>query len=249
MKKYEKPSGGGNFPLQLNIFEISILLLTVIPIFLAMLLQLINTFTSTGRKRILSFLGFLIAFFLFLSAIIFAYSLHFQPLLWFTLYGPIFWILNGVSPFILVYYVIILAFPDFFNNRKWALILPVIGFIGYLAVALNNLFLNGPAPVYWSPIHYYGFLLYIIVYMLIIPLFAAYQYLQLDRIRGTPRVKWILVITLGTILWFTSYALMLYPPFSFTPALWTPVAIVGLAWWVILIGSVFDSKAAPQRKD
>jgi hypothetical protein len=142
-----------------------------------------------------------------------------------------------------------LAFPDFFSNHKWVIILPVIGFITILAVVLVDIPIGGVDPLNWSSIHYYGVLLYYTVYILIIPLFAAYHYLRLERIRGTPRVKWILLITLGAILWFIAGTVTLIPPFTVMPAAMVPVAILGLAWWIILIGSVLDSRAGRPSTD
>jgi hypothetical protein len=215
-----------------------------------MLYQLINTFTRTGRKRILAILGFLIALFLVLPLSIFLYGWGFQPyLFWVTVYGPIFYVLLAVSPFFLVYYVIMVSFPDFFSKNKWAIILPVIGFITILAVTLVDIPLGITNILNWSPIHYYGVLLYYTVYILIIPLFAAYHYLRLERIRGTPRVKWILVITLGTVLWFIAGTVGLIPPFTSMPGAMVPAAILGLAWWIIFIGSVLDSRAGRPSTD
>jgi hypothetical protein len=218
------------------------MLLSIIPVFLAMLLQLINTFTSTGRKRILSILGFLIALFTFLSSFLLVYGIGFQPILfWYTVYAPIFWVLLGFSQFFLVYYAVILAFPDFFSKNKWTMILPIIGFVAYETAAIL---------VPWSELHYNVFLIYNVIYMLIIPLIATYNYLRLDRIRGTPRVKWIIVITVGMVLWFIGYSVSsLVPEYRFLPGLIIPVVFVALAWWIILIGSVLDSRAGKQRTD
>lgn len=199
-----------------------------------MLLQLINTITTTGRKRILSLLAFLIALFVLLPSAIFTYAMYQLLILWQTFYYYIVWSLLGFSQVFLVYYVIILAFPDFFRRNWWAIILPIIGLIAYVPFT----FLSAPS----IQIHFSGFLIYNVVYMLLIPLYATYHYLQLDRIQGTTRVKWILVTTLGLILWFIGLELMFYPTFSWMPGLVIPIGITALAWWIIFIGSVFFTR-------
>ncbi len=224
--------------LQLDIFQLSLLVLFLIPIVLAMLYQLITLFTSTGRKRTLAILGFLIALFLMLTYTIFAFAMY-QPLsLWTSLYYYIFWGLWAVGQFFLVYYVIILAFPDFFSQRKWTIILPAIGLIVYEIMTILRI---PEGTVYWS------FLIYNVIYLLIIPLISTYNYLRLDRVRGTPRVKWIFTITLGVVLWFIAYAmtsvlLIMYPTILIPPGTEIAFTILALAWWIILIGSFMDSR-------
>jgi hypothetical protein len=210
-----------------------------------MLYQLITMFSSTGRKRTLAILGFLIAFFLVLTYTIGAFGIN-QPLyIWQTLYSYIYWGLLAVSPFFLVYYAIILAYPDFFSQHKWTIILPAIGLIVYEVI---NIFDITGITIYWS------FLIYIVIYLLLIPLIATYHYLRLDRIRGTPRVKWILTITLGVFLWFIAYAmnsvlLIMHPTLLTPPGTEIMFAILALGWWMILIGSFLDSRVGRQRAD
>ncbi|MFX0078516.1 MAG: hypothetical protein ACFE8O_04695 [Candidatus Hermodarchaeota archaeon] len=231
--------------LQLDILQLSLLVIILIPIVLAMLYQLIIMFTSTGRKRTLAILGFLIAFFLMLTHTIFVFAMY-QPLYsWQTLYYYILWGLFAVSQFFLVYYVTILAFPDFFNQHKWTIILPAIGLIAYEIIVIFRI---PGGSVYWS------FLIYNVIYLLIIPLISTYHYLRLDRIRGTPRVKWILTITLGVFLWFISYAMMsvlliMYPTILIPPGSEIVFAILALAWWIILIVSFMDSRVGRQSTD
>ena len=233
--------------LQLDTFQLSIVILALIPIFLATIFQLIIIFTSTGRKRILAILGFLIALFVLLPLSISAYYfliLEFY-LIWNAIYGPISWILYGFSQLFLVYYLIILAFPDLFRNKKWTIILPIIGFAAYEVVAIL---------VPLSQLTLTVFLIYNVIYVLIIPLITTYFYLRLDRIRGTPRVKWILVITLGVVIWFISYALMYIPEYLYHPSFLPPGALLplgvgGLGWWIILLGSFMDMRAGRQSTD
>ena len=77
--------------LQLHPLHLSLLVITLIPVVLAMLYQVRTMFTSTGRKRILAILGFLIALFVVIPIIFLIFAMY-QPLgSWEVLYGRIFW--------------------------------------------------------------------------------------------------------------------------------------------------------------
>jgi hypothetical protein len=187
-------------------------------------------------------LGFFITLFLVIPISLATYGilLFYDYLSWQLVYGPIYWMLIGISPLFLVYYSVVLAFPDFFKRYLWLIILPVIGFVALEIVVILAL---------WTVLLYAVLIIYQTIYILIIPLIATYYYLQLDKIRGTPRVKWILVTVLGVVLWFIAMAIMyFFPQFMLVPSfpnpgVLVPLAIGGIGWWIILIGSFMDMRA------
>ena len=231
--------------LQLEIFHIPTAVLALIPVLFALVLQLLTMFTSSGRRRILAMLGFFITLFLVIPLSLATYGilLFFDYLSWQLVYGPIYWMVIGVSPLFLVYYSVVLAFPDLFKKYLWLIILPILGFVVLEIVAILAL---------WTFLFYTVMVVYNTIYILIIPLIATYYYLQLERIRGTPRVKWILIITLGVVLWFIALAIMyFFPQFGLVPSfpnpgILVPLVIGGIGWWNILLGSLMDRRAGRQ---
>ena len=236
--------------LQIELYTMSVLVLLFTPIIIATIFQLYAMFTTTGRRRILALLGFFIALFLVIPYSISTYGfLLFFSDAWFQVYGPIFWVLKGFSQLFLVLYSMVLAFPDFVNKHMWTISLPFIGFLAYVIATIFFLVAQ------LFQLHQTVFFIYNVIYILIIPLIATFFYLKLDRIRGTPRVPWILVITLGVIIWFIASATVffvpqfLYHPLYFFPGVLVPNAMVGIGWWIILIGSLMDMRVGRQGSD
>ena len=221
-----------------------------IPILIALIFQLYAMFTNTGRRRILALLGFFIALFLVIPFAIATYGfLLFFSDAWSQVYMPIYWVTMGFSQLFLVLYSMVLAFPDFVNKHMWTISLPFIGFLAYVIATIFFLVAQ------LFQLHQTVFFIYNVIYILIIPLIATFFYLKLDRIRGTPRVPWILVITLGVILWFIAHAAWFfvpqfdYHPLYIFPGVLAPLAILGIGWWIILLGSFMDRRAGRQGAD
>jgi len=161
--------------MQFELMVNSIGLVSLIPVFLLIILTLWGVFTSSGRGRMLSLLGFLI----FLSVagaqlVVQLTRLLILPLFYWSFWGTyIDFGLKGVYIFLIVIYAIILAFPDFFSARKWIVIFPLIGFIAYEILMYNALaisfLLYGNAWLITT-------LVLVVLFMMVIPLYGTFQY-------------------------------------------------------------------------
>ncbi|MFX1299787.1 MAG: hypothetical protein ACFFAL_03385 [Promethearchaeota archaeon] len=235
--------------MQFELMVNSIGLLGLIPVFLLIILTLWAVFTSSGRGRILSLLGFLI--FLTVAGAQLTVQLTrllILPMFFWSIWGTyIDFGFKGAYIFLIVVYAIILAFPDFFNARKWIVIFPLIGFIAYEILMYYALT--------W-PFFYFGntWLIYTIVYvllfMIVIPLYGTFQYTRQDRIRGSPKAKWMWLITLGNLLWagalialFGGWYLGLDLSF-FSSLSATVVSLLTISWYLILIGYFFQLRTS-----
>lgn len=220
-------------------------LVSLIPVFLLIILMLWGVFTSSGRGRMLSLLGVLI--FLFVAVAQLTVQLRRLSILT-TLDWNIWGVyvdfgFKGAYIFLIVVYAIILAFPDFFNARKWIVIFPLIGFIAYEILMYNALTL---------PFIFYGntWLIYTIIYvtlfMIVIPLYGTFQYTRQDRFRGSPKVKWMWIVTLGGVFWagalmtlFGGWYMGLDVSF-FSSLSVTIVSLFAVGWYLILVGYFFQ---------
>jgi hypothetical protein len=235
--------------MQFELMVNSIGLVSLIPVFLLIILTLWGVLTSSGRGRILSLLGFLI----FLSVagaqlVVQLTRLLILPMFFWSIWGTyIDFGLKGFYIFLIVIVAIILAFPDFFSARKWIVIFPLIGLIAYEILMYNALAIS--------------FLLYgnawlitalalVVLFMIVIPLYGTFQYTRQDRIRGSPKVKWMWLITLGNLLWagalitlFGGWYLGLDLTF-FSSLSATIVSLLAISWYLILIGYFFQLRTS-----
>ncbi len=235
--------------MQFEIIVNNVGLLSLIPVFLLIILMLWGVFTSSGRGRILSLLGFLI----FLSVAgaqltVQLTRLLILPMFFWSIWGTyIDFGFKGVYIFLIVVYAIILAFQDFFNARKWIVIFPLIGFIAYEILMYYALTL---------PFFYFGnawliyTIIYVILFMIVIPLYGTFLYTRKDRFRGSPKVKWMWIVTLGGVLWagalitvFGGWYLGLDVSF-FSSLSATVVSLLAVGWYLILVGYFFQLRTA-----
>ncbi len=155
--------------------------------------------------------------------------------------------MKGFYVLLIVLYAIILAFPDFFNERKWIVILPLIGFIAYVGLMVSAFAISFPL---YGTAWLATALVLVILYMILIPLYAVFQYTRQDRMRGSPRVIWIWVFMLGTLLWAIGLTMLfggwLYglPGFTefFSAEATMLVSALAIGWYLILISYFFQGR-------
>ncbi len=235
--------------LQFEMFVHSLGLLGLIPVVLMIVLALWGVLTSSGRQRTLLLLGFLI----FLSVLIGQTVVQLTRLgilpysawaLWglYVDFGMI-----GFYMFLIVIYAIILAFPAFFNERKWIIIFPLIGFIVYEALMYSA---NAISYALYGNAWLATGLILAILFMILIPLFATFQYTRQERVGGASQVLWIWLFMLGTLIWaiaisllFGGFLFMLpgYDSFFSSLAL-TMVSSLTIGWYLILVGFILQRR-------
>jgi hypothetical protein len=235
--------------MQFEMYVNNIGLLSLVPVVLLIILTLWGVFTSSGRRRTLSLLGFL----MFLSVLASQLVLNLTRL---NILSSIDWALWGVYVdfgmmgfymFLILLYAIIFAFPDFFNARKWIFILPLIGAIIYWGLMVGALAFSSLYETAWLATG----LVLVILYMILIPLYATFQYTRQDRNRGSPKVIWTWVILLGGIIWAIGLAyffggwLLMLPGYAsfFSQFALTIVSLFTTGWFLILIGFIFQRRA------
>ena len=235
--------------MQFEMFVNNIGLLSLIPVVLLIVLTLWSVFTSSGRRRTLSFLGFL----MFLSVLASQLTLNLERL---NMLPHLAWEqwgiyvdfgMMGFYMFLILLYAIIFAFPEFFNARKWIFILPLIGSIIYWGLMVGTLAVSALYQTAWLATG----LVLVILYMILIPLFATFQYTRQDRNRGSPKIIWTWVILLGGLIWGIGLAyffggwLLLLPGYAsfFSQFALTIVSAFTIGWYLILIGFFFQRRA------
>ncbi|MFX0077610.1 MAG: hypothetical protein ACFE8O_00070 [Candidatus Hermodarchaeota archaeon] len=188
---------------------IIICILTLLISIMTLIVTLKTEGTSTAGYNL-----FLAAFFAFLTFMVLAISMYTLPAaatvdqLLPTYLGA--WSFIGLHSLFLVIYF--LGIP-FFKRRIWAIFLPIIGTLSYLALvwilpspATVTIVSDGAMNFIAMPITlvaYAGFLA--IIYFLVIPLFALYKVAQSRQ--GMAKT-WTWIAMLGEILWFTGLILM-----------------------------------------
>ncbi|MHA2428203.1 MAG: hypothetical protein ACXADB_09290 [Candidatus Hermodarchaeia archaeon] len=224
-------------------------LLGLIPVFIMVILTLWGVFTRTGRQRILSLLGFLTfvcvagaQLFIQLTRLGFIYLFIWTNLGVYVDFG-----LKGAYIFLIVIYAIILAFPDFFNARKWIVIVPLIGLIVYEILMYYALAVSF---VLYGSAWLVTALALVVLFMIVIPLYGTFQYTRQDRIRGSPKVKWMWIVTLGGLVWagalmalFGGWYLGLDLSF-FSSLSATLVSLLTIGWYMILVGYFFQLRTS-----
>ena len=223
-------------------------LLSIVLLFLLILFFLVGIIRNLGRTRNLSLFGFLISIFALIGWVV-------VTLIRMGIASITDWIqwgryvdfgVRGIWAFLLLMYVVVWAFPDYFNERKWALIvaliLPliyeVLMFVAFSDLAFINAFLASDV-------------ILIVIYMAIIPLYATVNYIRQDRIRGTPRVKWIWVTLLGLMFWFIGELVLGVSMWFQLPGYDSYFSTLGvtimvthtIGWIVLLIGFVFQERS------
>ncbi|MHA2428760.1 MAG: hypothetical protein ACXADB_12125 [Candidatus Hermodarchaeia archaeon] len=87
--------------------------------------------------------------------------------------------------------------------------------------------------------------------MILIPLFATFQYTRQDRNRGSPKLLWTWIILIGGIIWAIGLALLyggilfMLPGYDsfFSQLALTMVSCFTIGWYLILIGFIFQRRA------
>ncbi|MFQ5832878.1 MAG: hypothetical protein ACE5H4_09265 [Candidatus Thorarchaeota archaeon] len=235
--------------MQFELIVNSLSLLEMIPVVLVVLLTLWGSLAGTRRSRTLSFLQFLVA--LCFAGTLLTVTMERYGMLaagaW-TAWGRyVDFGLRGAYLAFLIIYVIMWAFPNFFSERKWAIIVVLIGPIVYETLMFSafstDITMYGPAWLVTG-------LVLAVLYMALIPLYATYVYTRKDRIRGSPQVMWIWVVLIGLLFWFIGEAVLGLSQMLQWPG-WnsffseTGVAIVGthtIAWYLMLIGFFFQRR-------
>ncbi|MHA2002762.1 MAG: hypothetical protein ACW960_01540 [Candidatus Thorarchaeota archaeon] len=236
--------------MQLELLANSIALLEIIPVILVMLLTLWGVFKSTGRSRILSLLALLISLLFattWLSITLFKFGLI-TATDWANWAVYVDFGLRGIYYFLILVYVTIWAFPDFFSVRKWAVIVALIGpilfeVLMYLNFGVSNIY----APAFW-----FTMLILTLLYMAVIPLIATIRRTQQDDLRGSPQVKWIWLVFVGLLFWFFGEALIAigqslhlpgYASLSSELAIMT-ISAHAIGWYLIMVGFVFQGRTS-----
>jgi hypothetical protein len=239
--------------MQFELLVQSLTLLQMIPVILVMLLMLWGVFAGTGRSRNLSLLAFLIA----LSYAIELLSFAAIKLDWIT---PTDWtnwgmyVASGMAgPYLalLILYVTIWAFPNFFSERKWAIIVALIGPIVYDLL----LFSSSPRTADGLGLAWRATALILAaLYMAVIPLYATFRYTRQDRIRGSPLVKWTWVVLIGLLFWsFGEVTIIISLIMEWPGWFWTEIGVAQVSmptigWYLILVGFVFQRRAIQSTK-
>jgi len=239
--------------MQFELLVQSLTLLQMIPVILVMLLMLWGVFAGTGRSRNLSLLAFLIA----LSYAIVLLSFAAVKLDWITGTDWVNWGtyvaggMTGVYLALLIIYVTIWAFPNFFSERKWAIIVALIGPIVYELL----LFSTTPWTAYGLGLAWRATALILgVLYMIVIPLYATFHYTRQDRIRGSPLVKWTWVVLIGLLFWsFGEATIIIAQIMELSGWFWTEVGLAQVSmqtigWYLILVGFVFQRRAIQSAK-
>jgi hypothetical protein len=156
--------------------------------------------------------------------------------------------MRGPIYFLLVIFVTIWAVPDFFSERKWAVIIALLGPIVYELLmfsyfAISNIY----APAFW-----FTMLVVSLLYMAVIPLMATIQRTRKDDVRGSARVIWFWVVLIGILLWFFGDAILAAEQFLQLPGYANVNDELSLllnsahasGWYLILIGFIFQQRAS-----
>lgn len=235
--------------MQFELFVNNLGLLSLVPVVLMIILTVWGLMTSSGRQRVLALLGFLIFVSVLVAQVVVQLTrLNILPISAWTLWGEyVDFGMKGFYMFLILLYAFILAFPDFFNERKWIIILPLIGVIVYWGLMIGALAIS--AIVYETAWLATGLVL-VILYMILLPLYATIHYSREDRNRGSPKLIGTWIITLGGLIWaigvtllFSSMLFMLpgYDSFFSQLAL-TIVSLLTSSWYLILIGFLLQRR-------
>lgn len=230
--------------MQFEVIVNSMGLLNLIPVFLLLIITLWGAFTSSGRDRILPLLGFLIVLSFAVGQLVVQLTrLLILPLSYWSYWGMyVDFGLMGIYMFLIVLYALIGTFPDFFNARKWIVIVPLIGLIVYEILMYNALAVSF---ILYGTAWLATALTLVLLFMIVFPLYATFRGTQQDSIRGTPRVKWNWINTLGVLLWafgllalFGGWLLGLDVSF-FSSLSTTTVSLFTIGWYLMLVSYVF----------
>lgn len=156
--------------------------------------------------------------------------------------------MRGVIYFLLVIFVTIWAVPDFFSERKWAVIVALIGPIVFEILMFSYFVISN----IYTPAFWFTMLVVSLLYMVVIPLLATIQRTRKDDVRGSALVIWFWVILLGLLLWFFGDACLDVEQFLQLPGYSSAtdelsVLIVSghtIGWYLILIGFIFQQRAS-----
>lgn len=223
-------------------------LLGSLALILLLILMLWGTISGTGRSRNLSLLGFLISFFVIVGWIVTTFSrLGITSFLDWVNWGRyVDFGVRGLWLFLIFIYMFMWAFQDVLSEKKWilliALILPLVYEIVMLIAFGNSAFID-----MWLALE----VVYVVIYLGLIPFYATFSYTRQERVRGTPRVIWIWVTLIGVLLWFIGEFIlgigMLFqlPGYdSWISDLFVIIIIAhALGWLVMLLGFIFQRRA------
>jgi hypothetical protein len=228
----------------------AISLLEIIPVILVIILMLWSVFTRKGRDRNLSFLVFLIS--LCFTAGSLVVTLMRNNLItatdWFNWAVYVDFGVRGIFMFLIALYVIIWAYPDFLSQKKWVIIVALIGPIVFEILMFSNFSISTTyGPAFWITMLVIGLL-----YMAVIPIMATIHRTRKDDILGSPMVKWIWVVMLGLLFWFFGDAYLALSQFLELPGhlsmtsqgALTIISVHTIGWYLILLGFVFQKRTS-----
>ncbi|MDH4214321.1 MAG: hypothetical protein OEV85_10400 [Candidatus Thorarchaeota archaeon] len=236
--------------MQYELYVNTIGALGFIIVLLIILLSLWGAFSGSGRSRNLSLLQFFGFIFLLVSVVVVMLARMgiistVGPLSDWTLWGQYLnFGMRYLFLFFIAIYVVMWAYPDFFSVRKWAYIVFLIGPI-VVEIFMFLAFGNGAYTQLWL----ISWIVLAILYMVLIPLYASVKYTRQDRIRGTPRVKWIWLTLVGLLSWFfgemiVSFGQLLSLGVTLTNSIaLTIVSFHTFGWFLILVGSIFQGRS------
>jgi hypothetical protein len=204
--------------------------------------------SKTGRAKTLALVGLPIpVFFLIRLATLFITLRPFLDWAWLIHFTSF-----GICPYFVLLYVTTLVFPDLLSERRWVALVALIGPIVHELVTLIDVGQFASSADYFTegignyimqiphvPFAFLGItLVYLGIYLVVVPMYAMYRYTRLDRIRGRPRVKWIWLSLFGLLLWFIAEAITWGGWIAQTAGGWPPTwyAANDLGW-VVIVGN------------
>lgn len=252
-----------------------ITILGLVPVILLMVLLIRIAAANSGKAKNLALIGLPIpVFFLIRIASLFITLRPFLDWAWLVNFTSF-----GIYPYFVAMYVTILAFPDLLSERRWVALVALIGPIAYELVTLIDVGRFASSTSYFTegignyimqiphvPFAFLGITLaYLAIYLVVVPMYTMYRYTRLDRIRGTPRVKWIGLSLFGLLLWFIAEAITwggwiaqtiggwpqtLYAAYDLGWAVIVgnfealiPAAVSAISWYLIFIGIVLMERS------
>jgi len=212
----------------------------------SLLLALFSLFGLARKGKdatVSAFSGFLSVLFVFLTFMLLAVSMYQLPAaatkdLLFPYYLGA-WSFVGLHAFFLVYF---LLGTEYFRKRVWAIFLPVLGTLSYLAAVW---ILATPATVGLvsdSVLNYLAWPLALLVYagvlvalyMLVLPIYVAYT---LAKQRRGPQKLWTWLVWVGYLVWVI--AAMLFAAIQYTYALGLVALGLGAFAWIFILVSYY----------
>ncbi|MFW9891169.1 MAG: hypothetical protein ACFFFO_03145 [Candidatus Thorarchaeota archaeon] len=225
-------------------------LLGSLALILLLILMIWGIIVGTGRSRNLSIVGFLVSLFVIVGWIVTTITrMGIIPIIdWIRWGRHVEFGMRGLWLFMIFVYMFIWAFPDLLSERKWilvaALILPLIYEL-MMFIAFSSV------PSVFIETFLALEVITVVIYLGIIPLYAAFRYTRQERVQGTPRVPWIWLTEIGVLIWFVGefilgigmlFQLPGYDSFISDLSVVT-ISTHAIGWLVMFLGFIFQRRA------